>query len=130
MIDKSLITLKEKSVENNISFLRSKFGDKVKISAVVKANAYGHGIEQIVPVFEKYGIDHFSVFYYSEAVQVYNCLTKPRSIMVMGWLCDENIRDAIEKGIEFFVFSIERLNTAIKYAKELNLKAKKTSAGT
>lgn len=124
MIDNSLITLREKSVKNNISFLRSKLGDKVKISAVVKANAYGHGIEQIVPVFEKYGIDHFSVFYYSEAIRVYDCLSKPRSIMVMGWLCDENIGDAIEKGIEFFVFSIERLNTAIKYARALNLKAK------
>jgi len=124
MMDSSIITLNEKSVKNNISFLRSKFGDKVKISAVVKANAYGHGIEQIVPVFEKYGIDHFSVFYYNEAVRVYNCLSKPRSIMIMGWLADENIKDSIEKGIEFFVFSVERINTAIKFARELNLKAK------
>lgn len=124
MIDNSIITLKEKSVKNNISFLRSRFDDKVKISAVVKANAYGHGIEQIVPVFEKYGIDHFSVFYYSEAIRVYNCLSKPRAIMVMGWLSDENIRDAINKGIEFFVFNIDRLNTTIKFARELDVKAK------
>ena len=124
MIDSSIITLNENSIKNNISFLRSKLRDKVKISAVVKANAYGHGIEQIVPVFEKYGIDHFSVFYYSEAVRVYNCLSKPRSIMVMGWLSAEDTRDAIEKGIEFFVFSIKRLNTAIKYSRVLNLKAK------
>jgi len=124
MIDNSLIRLNEKSVKTNISFLKSKLGEKVKISAVVKANAYGHGIEQIVPVFEKYGIDHFSVFYYNEAIRVYNCLSKPKAIMVMGWLNDNNIKDAIEKGIEFFVFSIERLHTAIKFAKELNLKAK------
>ena len=107
MIDNSLIRLNEKSVKTNINFLRSKLGEKVKISAVVKANAYGHGIEQIVPVFEKYGIDHFSVFYYNEAIRVYNCLAKLKSIMVMGWLTDDNIRDAIEKGIEFFVFSVE-----------------------
>ena len=124
MNDNSIITLKERSVKNNISFLRSRFDDKVKISAIVKANAYGHGIEQIVPVFEKYGIDHFSVFYYSEAIRVYNSLSKPRAIMVMGWLSDENIRDAIDKGIEFFVFNIDRLNTAIKFARELDVKAK------
>jgi len=123
MIDNSLITLNESAVENNIAFLKKKMGGKVKISAVVKANAYGHGIEQIVPVFEKYGIDHYSVFYYSEAVRVFNSLEKPATIMVMGWLCEENIRDAIIKGIEFFVFNIERLNTAIQYAKELNIKA-------
>lgn len=124
MIDNSLITLNENAVENNIAFLKKKLGDQVKISAVVKANAYGHGIEQIVPLFEKYDIDHYAVFYYSEAVRVFDSLSKPATIMVMGWLCKKSIREAIEKGIEFFVFNIERLNIAIKYAKELNLKAK------
>lgn len=124
MIENSLITLNENAVQNNVVFLRKKFGDKVKISAVVKANAYGHGIEQIVPVFEKYGIDHFASFYYGEAIRVFNSLSKPATIMVMGWLSDHDIRDAIDKKIEFFVFNIERLNTAIKYAKELNIKAR------
>ena len=124
MMDSSSITLSEKSIENNISFLGSKFGDKVKISAVVKANAYGHGIEQIVPFFNKYGIDHFSVFYYSEAIRVYNSLKKPSTILVMGWLSDKSLRDAIEKDIEFFVFNLERLNSAIKHAKALKVKAR------
>ncbi|MCZ4693204.1 alanine racemase [Ancylomarina euxinus] len=124
MINNSLITLNENAVENNIAFLKKKLGDKVKISAVVKANAYGHGIEQIVPLFEKYGIDHYSVFYYSEAIRVFDSLSKPATIMVMGWLCEESVRGAIARGIEFFVFNIERLNFAIKYAKELNSKAK------
>ncbi|MBN1250998.1 MAG: alanine racemase [Bacteroidales bacterium] len=124
MINSSLITLNENAVKNNIAFLRKKLGAKVKISAVVKANAYGHGIEQIVPLFEKYGIEHYSVFYYSEAVRVFNSLSKSATIMVMGWLGEKSIRGAITRGIEFFVFNIERLNIAIKYAKELNLKAK------
>lgn len=124
MFDHSIITLNENSVQHNITFLRKKLGNKVKISAVVKANAYGHGIEQIIPLFEKNGIDHYSVFYYSEAIRVFKCVSKPSTIMVMGWLNDENIREAIQKNIEFFVFNIERLNVAIKYAKELNLKAR------
>lgn len=124
MISNSLITLNENAVENNIAFLKKKLGQKVKISAVVKANAYGHGIEQVVPLFEKYGIEHYSVFYYSEAIRVFDSLSKPATIVVMGWLCEESIRGAITRGIEFFVFNIERLNFAIKHAKELNLKAK------
>ena len=60
----SVITLNEKAVQNNIRFLKKKMGSKVRISSVVKANAYGHGIEQIVPLFQKAGIDHFSVFLY------------------------------------------------------------------
>ena len=124
MIENSLITNSEKADENNIAFLNKKLGNKVKISAVVKANAYGHGIEQVVPLFEKYGIEHYSVFYYNEALRVYNSLSKPATIMIMGWLCGGQIRETIIRGIEFFVFNIERLTDAIKYAKELGLKAK------
>ncbi|MDH3381624.1 MAG: alanine racemase [Flavobacteriaceae bacterium] len=124
MFDHSIITLNKDSVQHNINFLRKKLGNKIKISAVVKANAYGHGIEQIIPLFEINGIDHYSVFYYSEAIRVFNSISKPSTIVVMGWLSEENIRDAIQKNIEFFVFNIERLNIAITSAKELNLKAR------
>jgi len=121
---RSIITLNENAVENNISFLRKKLGQKVKISSVVKANAYGHGIEAIVPLFEKYGIDHFSVFEYSDALRVLNSLSEPKDIMIMGWISNHNIRDVIKKGFEFYIFNIERLHTALHYAVELNIKAK------
>lgn len=119
----SVITLNENSVQNNVAFLKKKMGNKVIISAVVKANAYGHGIEQIVPLFEKQGINHYSVFSYSEAIRVYNSLSEPQTIMIMGWIADENMTDVIEKGIEFFIFNMERLQIAVTYAKQLNIKA-------
>ena len=123
MTDSSVIALDERSLQNNVAFLKKKMGSKVIISAVVKANAYGHGIEQIVPLFEKHGINHYSVFSYSEAIRVYNSLSEPQTIMIMGWISDDNITDVIEKGIEFFIFNIERLQIALAYAKQLKLKA-------
>lgn len=124
MNDSSLITLNEKSVKNNILFLKKIFGKKVRISSVVKSNAYGHGIEQIVPLFAKEGIDHFSVFDYNEACRVLKSLPEPADIMIMGWISDESMKDTIEKGFEFFIFNIERLYAALGYAKEINIKAK------
>lgn len=124
MTNSSVITIDEKSLQNNVAFLKKKMGAKVTISAVVKANAYGHGIEQIVPLFEKHGINHFSVFSYREAIRVYNCLSECQTIMIMGWISDENMKDIIEKEIEFFVFNIERLQLAIHCSKSLNIKAK------
>jgi alanine racemase len=122
-MNNSTITLNESSVQNNVNFLTKKLGSKVRISAVVKANAYGHGIEKIVPLFEKYGINHFSVFYYSEALAVYKSLAKPCEIVVMGWLSESDLKDAIDKGIEFFVFNIERLEQAIDIARTSGKKA-------
>lgn len=123
MTDSSIITLDEKSLQNNVAFLKKKMGPKVIISAVVKANAYGHGIEQIVPLFEKYGINHYSVFSYSEAIRVFNSLSEPKPIMIMGWIADENMADVIRKGIEFYIFNLERLDIALACAKKLKLKA-------
>ena len=120
----SLITLNEKSVENNIRFLRNKLGNNVKISSVVKANAYGHGIEQIVPLFEKEGVDHFSVFDYNEALRVSSSLSEPKTIMIMGWIPEEKLKEVIRKGFEFFVFNIERLEKASREAIQLQTMAK------
>ena len=120
----SVITLDEKAIINNINFLKKKLGPRVKISSVVKANAYGHGIEQIVPLFQKAGIDHFSVFYYDEAVRVSSSLIQKSTIVIMGFISDEDIKDAISKGFEFFVFNTERLILALKHSKRLHIKAK------
>ncbi|MGZ2368392.1 alanine racemase [Ancylomarina sp. YFZ004] len=122
MTESSLVTLNEQSVRNNVTFLKKKMGKNVILSAVVKANAYGHGIEQIVPLFEKHGINHYSVFSYQEAIRVYNSLSESSTIMIMGWISDTDLTDAIEKGIELYIFNIERLVLAIDCAKQLNKK--------
>jgi len=120
----SKITLRSNAVKNNVAFLKEHFGPKVRISSVVKANAYGHGIEQIVPLFEKEGIDHFSVFNFDEAVRVKNCISDPSDIVIMGWIDNNDMKDAIAKGFEFFVFNLERLYLAQKSAEKLSIKAK------
>ncbi len=120
----SEIILSEEAVENNILFLKKKLGPKVKISSVVKANAYGHGIEQVVPLFEKYGINHFSVFDYTEAERVCSSLRGDCGIMIMGWIPRDRMKKVVTKGFEFMVFNVERLKLALKVAKELDIKAK------
>jgi alanine racemase len=104
MQESNIITLKSASVKNNIRFLKKKLNSKTKISSVVKANAYGHGIEVIVPLLEAEGIDHFAVFDYKEALRVEKSLQKQQDIMIMGWIGQENIKNAILKGFEILCF--------------------------
>lgn len=120
----SLITLNEKSVINNIQFLKKKLGKNVRMSSVVKANAYGHGIEEIVPLFEKAGVDHFSVFDFNEAYRVSKSLKTACTIMIMGWISDQGIKDSIRLGFEFYIFNIERLQKTLRYANKLKMKAR------
>lgn len=125
MSDNSLITLSRSAVKNNISFLREQFGPKIRISSVVKANAYGHGIEQMVPLFEHEGVDHFAVFDFSEANRVFNSLSNSSSsIMIMGYISDKDLEVCIKKGFEFFVFNLDRLIKAREVASRIGIPAK------
>ena len=118
------IHISRSAVENNISLIRKIVGENVRISSVVKSNAYGHGIEKYVPVAKEVGIDHFSVFSYNEAIQVYKITKKSADIMIMGWIDSSQLKDAVTKGIEFYVFNLERLNDALEAARSLKKPAK------
>ena len=58
----SLIELSRSAYKNNIDFLKKTFGKKILVSAVVKGNAYGHGVQPFVSMAFQCGVTHFSVF--------------------------------------------------------------------
>jgi alanine racemase len=121
----SFIELSESAVRNNVSFIKSLLGEEVVFSAVVKGNAYGHGISNYCPLAYRSGIRHFSVFSSEEAYAVYESLvTKDFQLMIMGDIRSDALRWVIEKGVEFYVYEFERLESAISIAKELGVKAK------
>lgn len=115
----SFIEISKSAVKNNIRFLREQYGDHVRISSVVKANAYGHGIMQYVPIAEECGVDHFSVFSMDEAQEVKKSLKNHADIMIMGWIHPTDIELAIMQRIEMYVFEPETLNLAIQAGKKL-----------
>ncbi len=113
------IFLKQSALKNNFNFLRKKVGDGVRISSVVKANAYGHGIETFVPMAEKCGINHFSTASAFEAEEVLNVCSPDSKIMIMGILYEDDIPWAIAHDIEFYVFNYDKLPKALAAAKKL-----------
>jgi len=115
----SRIFLKQSVLKSNFNFIRKKVGDKARISSVVKANAYGHGIETFVPMAEKCGINHFSVASAFEAEEVHNVCSPDSKIMIMGILYEEDIPWAIENEIEFYVFNYDKLDKALAAAKKI-----------
>jgi alanine racemase len=119
----SRIQLNQAALKNNINFIKKKTGPGVRFSSVVKANAYGHGIRQFVPMAEACGVRHFSVASAFEAEEVLESLTKDSGIMIMGILYEEDIPWAIENEIEFYVYNFERLPKTLEAAKKAGKKA-------
>jgi alanine racemase len=98
-------------------------GSSVAISSVVKSNAYGHGIEETVPIIEECGIDHFSVFSADEAVRVKNTSKNNPVILILGYIPDDGFEWVVEQGIEFYVSDSERARKVLKVTENLNKKA-------
>lgn len=70
------------ALEQNIANIRKYTGDK-KIMAVVKANAYGHGVGLVAPELYRLGITHFSVSNIGEARELRELLPDA-DILVFG----------------------------------------------
>lgn len=120
----SYIEISKSAIRGNLQLVRKIIGPDVRISSVVKANAYGHGIENFVPIALDSGIDHFSVFSAREAQRVMNSIkNKDADIMIMGFIDDHDMEFVLRNRIEFYVFNLHRLLHAIDTARKLKIKA-------
>lgn len=120
----SRIYLSQSALRNNINFLRKKIGSSCLLSAVVKANAYGHGIVPMTQMLENCGVNHFSVASAFEAEEVLSICSSESQIMIMGILYDEDIPWAVENDIEFYVYNYDRLEKVKEAAKKANKTAR------
>ncbi|MEX2369433.1 MAG: alanine racemase [Bacteroidales bacterium] len=124
MLHTSFIELSEKALRNNITYLRNLLPNGTRYSMVIKGNAYGHGIESVIPLAENCGVDHFSVFSVAEAMRAKKVVSKGVEIMIMGWIDKPEIEWAILNDVSFYVFTFDRLNAACKTALKLKKKAR------
>jgi alanine racemase len=124
MLFTSYIELSKSALNNNINYLKGKAGKKVKYSMVIKANAYGHGIEDLLPMIESCGVDHFSVFSVEEARRALKVKKEFCHIMIMGFIDDDYLEWAIENDISFFVFTPERLDAVCNVSKKASKPAR------
>lgn len=120
----STINIYSKALESNIKFIRSLIGEGPILSAVVKGNAYGHGISIMIESLEEAGVRHFSVYSSPEAREAIKYLSPESTLMIMGFVCDEDYKWIIDNNVQFYVSNLYELNKAIENSKLCNKKAR------
>ena len=94
-------------LKNNFEIVRSLVGRNVKIMAMVKSNAYGHGILTVSAELLKAGAHYLGVAYLEEAVYLRtNGITAP--ILVCGAINTDQIEDFLKHDIEITSSSIDK----------------------
>jgi alanine racemase len=117
---KAIVNLK--NLENNLKVVKS-IVKKKKIMAVVKADAYGHGLIEIAKKFQQLKVDYFGVAYLEEAIILRNNGIRT-PILVLGAVNKYQIKNYLKNDIHFTGSSLEKLREISNTAKRLKTKAK------
>ena len=123
MDNTSWIELNRKALKKNIRYLKQRIGANCIFASVIKGNAYGHGIEQYIPLAEASGVKLFAVYDAYEAYRAVSVKKPETKLMILGMLDESQIEWAIVNDIAFFVFDFSRLNAAIETARKLKKRA-------
>ena len=106
------------NLRNNLSIVKSLIDKKIKIMAVVKANAYGHGLYEISNELLKQGVDYLGVAVLEEGMYLrQRGITAP--ILVLGPIHVDQIAEFIAHDIEITSSSIDKSVSIAAVAKEM-----------
>ncbi|MBI1909057.1 MAG: alanine racemase [Deltaproteobacteria bacterium] len=113
----TFIEINLSALRHNFLELRHKIGPSLKIMAVVKSNAYGHGTTQVAPVLDEAGADFFGVGTVDEGIELREVgIAKP--IVILLGLLDGRTEP-------FFEHRLTPVVENIRVAKLLGAAAKK-----
>ena len=99
----------------NIKNVRKATAPDAMVTAVVKADAYGHGAKEVARVLVENGADRLAVACISEAKQLRrDAFTQP--IMILGAVCEEDADEIVKYDIIAPVFSYDTAKALSKAA--------------
>lgn len=119
---KSYIEINSKNLVHNLRL----FNDhtKKKLMFIVKANAYGHGLKEVIRITKDLAfIDYYAVDSLEEALTINEIDTK-KKIVVIGWADREELKEMISNRFEIIIPSVDHLKKVKEIAKDLKINAR------
>lgn len=98
----------------NVKYFQERLPYNSLFCAVIKSNAYGHGIKDVIKVLNNY-VDYYAVTTNVEALNVREYTKLP--IIVLGGLMEDNLQESINMDIEFTILKRQDI---IKLSNQFN----------
>lgn len=112
-----------RAIKSNYLQLRKKVAKHVKILAIVKANAYGHGAVEIAATLKDAGCNFFGVAICEEGIELRKAGIKT-PILVLGGIYSNQIKDIIKYNLTPVIFDIKTARLIDSVKKKLNIHVK------
>lgn len=114
---KTWVEISRSALEHNIKSFKRHVGRETALMAVVKSNAYGHGLSEVAQTADKAGVAWFGVDNVDEGLALRRAgVTKP--ILILGYTLNSRLKDCVENSLSFVVYNIE----TVQALKKLKLK--------
>lgn len=103
--NKTWVEISKSALTSNIRAFRRHVGSGTAIMAVVKSNAYGHGLVETAKIAEKAGAAWFGVDNVDEGLMLRRAgISKP--ILILGYTLDARLADCVENRLSFVVYNL------------------------
>ena len=106
---------------SNVKSLRGLLSDRTILIAVVKGNAYGHGLPEVVQALDS-EVDGFQVDDIEElrAVRIHS----HKRVLVLGYVAKADVAEAVLLGGELSIYDVERIPLIAAAARQHGRRAK------
>ncbi len=111
------------NLAHNIKEVRRVTKPEAMVTAVIKADGYGHGSVEIGKTLLENGADRFAVATLTEAIQLRKYY-KDTPILVLGYTPEEDSDEVIRHNLIQTVYAFEQAEALDKVAKEYGVKTK------
>lgn len=115
------IEIDKSAAENNYKIFRKLIGKNCLLMAVVKSNAYGHGLLDFSRLLQKFGADWFGSDSIIEALALRETGIK-KNILVLGYTLPERLKEAAKNNISVTISSPAHLESVKRLRFSLPLK--------
>jgi alanine racemase len=115
-----VLTVSLSAVASNFRRIQRHVGPKVEVGGVVKANAYGLGVDRVAPALEAEGCRTFLVATLNEGIEVRTLVSEGAAVVAMGGVAHGRADEYLRHGITPVVNSLPQLK-ALRAAAESRL---------
>lgn len=93
------------AIENNLREIQTRLDAGVRLIAVIKANAYGHGAVDTARILSTLGVDFFAVSFLEEALQLREAGISDSILVFAPVISEAGMREAIGNGLTLTIAS-------------------------
>lgn len=116
----SYLQISESALLHNLRAFRHLLDRGTKVAAVVKANAYGHGLPEVI-----HCIDGETDVYQVDDIEELRALRRltSRRILVLGYVCPEDLEEAVALEGEICLFEVDMISAIAAAADKMGKQA-------